>query len=133
MLIPKYTFTAIELNGAENYPALPLKYNDSLDMCYCLDAITAAVEAGKVDSTTWPSTLFATRKDFEGFIDGFRYYGEERRINDRWHQALGAMVGWYDDEGFITADEIADKLVERVQDIDEKAAQAKPATKKKLQ
>jgi len=59
-LIQKYKFEAIQLNHAKNYPALPLRFQDQMDVCYCLDAITAAVEAGNVDRDTWPSRLAAS-------------------------------------------------------------------------
>ncbi|QDZ26559.1 hypothetical protein [Noviherbaspirillum sp. UKPF54] len=84
-----------------------------MGMYEVLDAITAAVEAGIVDTDTWVSQLFAGVDVFEDFLAGLACYDECYRVMDRWWQALARLAGTeHIEEGFTHTSEMADLLRE---------------------
>lgn len=56
-----------------------------------LDHVTAAVEAGIVKKYAFAEQLFASRRDFDEFLDYLLAY--PLRIHDRWHLALASLAG----------------------------------------
>ena len=77
-----------------------------------LDAITAATEAGHLDSDQWVSQVFATPQAFDDFLKELSSKCADCfRIHDRWWQALSALAGWADEDSFVLPEDIADKLV----------------------
>ena len=77
-----------------------------------LDALTAAVEAGVIDTDKWVSQIFATTAVFDEFLEQYQGYDECFRTYDRWYWALFRIAGLLDEEGFVTSQEIADRLRE---------------------
>ena len=77
-----------------------------------LDAITAAVEAGTIDTDNWVSQIFATTEVFDEFLEQYQGYEECFRTYDRWYWALFRIADNGDEEGFVTSQEIADRLRE---------------------
>lgn len=88
----------------------PLTYDSDSDFYCYLDAITLAVERGLVDEQAWPTQLFATPADFDGFIKGLEAY-QHVHINDRWHRALSELANT-GGENVATAQEMAQTLWE---------------------
>lgn len=82
-----------------------------------MDAIAAAVEAGYVDEQNWPTQLFASPKALNAFLEELSGYDECYRIRDRWYFAFLRLADVYDEEGFITGQEIADVLGDRAQEL----------------
>ena len=68
-----------------------LKFDPDTDFHRYLDAVTLAVERGLVHDRVWPTQLFATRQDLEGFIDGLGRH-QYVRIHDRWFRALWSLA-----------------------------------------
>lgn len=77
-----------------------------------LDAITAAVEAGTIDTDKWVSQVFATTEVFNEFLEQYEGYEGLFRTYDRWYRALFRIADISDEEGFVTSQEIADRLRE---------------------
>lgn len=75
-----------------------------------LDVMTAAAEAGVLDSETWVSQLFAGEDVFLHFLSELEVADDYMRIYDRWYQALLNITGNMNEEGFVTSAEIADEL-----------------------
>ena len=88
----------------------PLRLDDQVSLHVILDHITAAVEAGLVDKNSWSSQLFASAEDLDLFLEHLGDYDECYRITDRWWTALAQLANMVDEEGFITCQDIADKL-----------------------
>ncbi|MBA5640258.1 hypothetical protein H3H37_24640 [Duganella sp. LX20W] len=82
-----------------------------------LDAIAAAAEAGFLDSEKWVTQVFTTTDVLQKFLaDYAQSYTDIYRTHDRWWQALGKMIEWPDEDSFVEARDIADKLWEQAQD-----------------
>ena len=120
------------------WPFAPLTVK-GMEVHDILDHITAAVESGDLDRETWPEQIFATDGDVQQFLERLDgEYEECFRIVDRWWFALSDLIGYNDEEGFITAREIANEIEtewlslkrDRVTAA-EKAAAKKPAKKRK--
>jgi hypothetical protein len=94
----------------------PLTFDPDSDFYCYLDAITLAVERGLVDEQAWPTQLFATRDDLEGFIDGLGRY-QFVRIHDRWFRALCALANT-GEENVISVEEMAVALTEAVAELE---------------
>lgn len=77
-----------------------------------LDALTLACEAGLLDTETWVSQLFATTDVFNEFLEELESF-DYGHINSQWYWALQRITGHYDQEGFITCNEIAGVLGEK--------------------
>jgi hypothetical protein len=90
--------------------ALPLAASDSEYLSDKLDAITNACEQGQLDSLTWVNQCFTDVDAFKLFIDQLAEYDQAFRINDRWYTALMRIADVYDEEGFISSQDIADQL-----------------------
>jgi len=75
-----------------------------------LDAIAAAAEAGIIDEDKWVSQIFATTEVFEEFLEEYQDYDGCFRTYDRWYWALFRIARMLDEEGFVTSQEIADRL-----------------------
>lgn len=56
-----------------------------------IDHVTAAVEAGVVRKHAFMEQLFASRQDFDEFLEYLVAY--PGRIHDRWHYALATLAG----------------------------------------
>jgi hypothetical protein len=94
----------------------PLKFATAdLWVHEALDHITAAAEAGIVDSNNWSTQLFAHEEELEAFFEGLEAYDECYRITDRWWSAIAALVGTSDEEGLITCVEIVSALRESIE------------------
>lgn len=65
--------------------------SDEIFMSEHLDHVTAAVEAGMVRKHAFMEQLFASRQDFEEFLEYLLAY--PGRIHDRWHYALATLAG----------------------------------------
>jgi hypothetical protein len=74
------------------------------------DAVTAVVEAGVLDSKTWPTQLFADETEFEVFLEMLAQYEVCYRLVDRWYQAFFALTGLDLQEGAVSGDELAHEL-----------------------
>jgi len=96
--------------------AKPAKGENRIPEHEVLDTITLAVEAGIVPSESWVSFLFGTVEAFESFMEELEEYDEQFRIADRWWFALYKLANVIDEEGFISSQEIADKLRERAEE-----------------
>lgn len=82
-----------------------------------LDAITAAAEAGFLDSEKWVSQVFTSTEVLQKFLaDYAQTYTDTYRTHDRWWQALSHMIGWFDEDTFVEARDIADKLWEQAEE-----------------
>jgi hypothetical protein len=90
----------------------PFKTWDDVYVHEVLDVITAAAEAGALDSEKWVSQIFATIEVFESFLDEYSEYDDCYRTYDRWYWAMFRLAGHDDEEGFVTSSEIAGKLRE---------------------
>lgn len=89
---------------------LPLGPSDSEHLADKLDAITNACEHGQLDALTWVKQCFTDVDAFKVFIDQLAEYDQAFRINDRWYVALMRIADVYDEEGFISSQDIADQL-----------------------
>ena len=78
------------------------------------DYVAAAVEAGVLDTDRWGTTLFASRQSLDYFLNTVATYEEEFRILDRWYFALLSLVGREIETGFVTGPEIADGLLDHL-------------------
>jgi hypothetical protein len=77
-----------------------------------LDVITAAAEAGALDSEKWVSQVFGNTGIFEEFLEEYSEFDTTARTYDRWYQTLFHLAGLREEEGFVSSQEIADKLRE---------------------
>jgi len=115
--IKGYTFTprAIEAYdgwNSETKTLTPMTFEDGDGrwLHEALDNITLAAEAGVLDNFLWPQQLFADKGSYEWFIAELQNYDESYRITDQWWTALSSLVDNVDEEEFVSASEIADKL-----------------------
>lgn len=99
-----------EIWDAEKKQLNAINDMENFSISEVLDSIVLAVEAGVVDNYLWPQQIFANRKSFESFIEQLSEYDECYRITDQWWQAISELVGYGDEEGFVSSSEIADKL-----------------------
>ena len=87
-----------------------LRGEEHMGMYYVLDAITAAVEAGYIDTDTWPEQLFESTQALQEFLYEFSSYDEEFRIEDRWWRALLALCPDAAEGDCRNAEEMASQL-----------------------
>jgi hypothetical protein len=80
-----------------------------------LDVMTGAAEAGALGRDTWVSQLFADDEVFQRFADELSSYDEYCRIHDRWYAALFRIVNAVNEEGFVTSEEIAERMLEQAE------------------
>lgn len=91
-------------------------FADFTEVHEVLEAITAATEAGVVDQNKWVSQFFCNREKFLEFMEEFSAYDQAFRILDCWYQALFKIAGVYDEEGFVTSEEIVEKLLKQAEE-----------------
>lgn len=104
-----------ELWKDETKTITPLDSMSGTAMHEVLDTLTIAVEAGVVNAFKWPQQFFASKPAFLEFIEQLEEYDDCYRITDRWWQALAALIGGSDEEGFVSAREIAETLARDVE------------------
>lgn len=96
----------------------PMVYGSSL-----FETIAAALEAGIVDEQMWPTQLFANAASFRDFIVSLRDFEECFKLRDPWWSALRVLAGgWHEEEGYSTAADLAERLVEVIDDLPEQWA-----------
>lgn len=110
MQIEAYQFTP-EPVDAKAAKLLPFKEVPDL-LGDALDAITAACEQGKLTQNGWVSQCFADKDVFDQFLDSFEEFAQIARVHDRWYEALRRLAGAENEEGFVSASEIVEKLDE---------------------
>ena len=81
-----------------------------------LDALTAAVEAGKIDDQTWVSTVFSSKSQFKQFLEDLEGWSDTERLHDRWALAILAITQNADDEYVVTGREAADTLLSHAEE-----------------
>lgn len=99
-----------EIWDNEKKTLTPIKSLEMVDMHMVLDSMVLAVEAGVVDTHSWPQQFFATKKVFIEFIQQLAEYDFCWRITDQWWLALAALAGVSDEEGFISTQDMAAEL-----------------------
>jgi hypothetical protein len=121
--IKGYTFTprAIEAydgwnNETKTLTPMLFEDGDGRYLHEALDNIALAAEAGVLDNFLWPQQLFADKDSYKWFISELQGYDDCYRVTDQWWTALSSLIGNVDEEAFVTASEIADKLNEVVCD-----------------
>ena len=123
-LIPAYKYQLQTINnfkcevGGFNKRTKTFTPFESMPLMYeALDAITAAVEAGIIDTDKWVSQVFATTDVFEEFLDELSCYDECYRVMERWYWAL-ALIAQHEnvEEGFTHTCDIADALREAAEE-----------------
>ena len=86
------------------------KFKGSFEHYHVLDALTAAVEAGKIDSDTWVSTVFSSKRLLKQFLENLEGWSDVERLHDRWALAILAITQNEDDEYVVTGREAAETL-----------------------
>jgi hypothetical protein len=81
-----------------------------------LDVMTAAAEAGVLRSDTWVKQIFADEETFIRFAEGLAQYNECYRIHDRWYSALFNIVNAVNEEGFVTSEEIVERMLAQAEE-----------------
>lgn len=96
----------------------PMVYGSSI-----FETIAAALEAGIVDDEMWPTQLFANTESFNDFVISLRDFEECFKLRDPWWSALCVLAGGgFDEEGFCTAEDLAERLIERLDELPEQWA-----------
>lgn len=80
-----------------------------------LDVITGAAEAGALRLESWVSQVFADDEVFQRFAEELSNYDQYCRIHDRWYAALFRVVNAVNEEGFVTSEEIAERMLEQAE------------------
>ena len=115
------TFTPLKLDDKDisfGGNDRPMVYGSSL-----FETIAAATEAGIVDDEMWPTQLFANAESFRDFVISLRDFEECFKLRDPWWSALCAIAGMrIDEEGFCTAADLAERLVEALDELPEQWA-----------
>ena len=120
-IIEKYTFTIINItpnfDGAGYFPETgELKPINEFSFPHeVLDVMTAAAEAGVLRSDSWVCQLFADDEIFFEFMEELSGYNECYRIHDRWYRALFDIANAVNEEGFVTSEEIVERMLERAE------------------
>ena len=92
-LIKKYKHHPNPIDGVLPTPSVPMTIDVDQPVYYFfpyLNALTLAVESGKVDREHWPTQLFASLADFDSFMEQLGAYPEH--LTDRWCYALGKLA-----------------------------------------
>jgi len=93
-----------------------IKFKGEYEHYHVLDAMTAAVEAGQIDSDTWVDTVFSSKEQFHEFLKNLNYMDDTERFHDRWAIALGEITGDMDDEYSTTGPAAADTFFNHAQE-----------------
>ncbi|MCG9115913.1 hypothetical protein LH428_08630 [Laribacter hongkongensis] len=84
------------------------------------ETISAAMEAGIVETEMWPSQLFANQESFREFVSVLGSYEECFKLVDPWWSALRTLAGGEnEEEGFCTAADLAERFIEALNDLPE--------------
>lgn len=95
------------------------------------DALTAACEAGILDTETWATTCFANRETLSRFLEELTNYNDEFRVMDRWAQAFMALGDSSNYEGgYCNSEQMAQSLHEHLMETGQYAGFDKPKGKK---
>lgn len=86
-----------------------IKFKSGFKYYEVLDALTAAVEAGIIDSEGWITQVFDEASLFEEFLDSLPT-DSVYRLHDRWCLALQEVTGCVDDEYWVGFHEAVDTL-----------------------
>jgi hypothetical protein len=100
-----------EIWNEKTKTVVPVKSVNLFEVDEVLNSITLAMQAGVVSSFNWPQQFFASEKVFMSFIAQLAEYDETYRINDQWWQALSKLCEHYDEENFVSGEEIADAIL----------------------
>lgn len=92
-----------------------IKFKGEYEHYHVLDALTAAVEAGQIDSDTWVDTVFNSKEQFHELLKNLNYMDDTERFHDRWAIALGEITGDMDDEYSTTGPAAADTFFNHAQ------------------
>lgn len=87
-------------------------FDNALYASDVFDTVAAALEAGVLDDKTWPSQLFATKADFEEFLEQMAGYETCHKFIEPWYQAccwlaIGMREG---DDEFASVSGLAEML-----------------------
>jgi hypothetical protein len=94
------------------------------------DALTAACEAGVLDTETWATACFSNKETLSHFLDELMNYNDEFRVMDRWAQAFMALGGSSNYEGgYCNSEQMAHSLHEHLMETGQYAAFDKPKLK----
>jgi len=94
------------------------------------DALTAACEAGVLDTDAWATTCFANKETLSHFLDELMNYNDEFRVMDRWAQAFMALGDSANYEGgYCNSEQMAQSLHEHLMETGQYAAFDKPKRK----
>ena len=107
---PRKVDVYAEIWDSKKKKVTPIQSIDMLHLHEVLDSMANAVEAGVVDTLAWPQQFFAKKTAFLEFIDRLAEYDDCFRITDQWWQALAALAGVSDEEGFISTQDMAAEL-----------------------
>lgn len=87
--------------------------------------LAAAMEAGIVETRTWPTQLFANFESYRRFVLELKNYEECFKLIDPWWSALRALAdGGFEEEGYSTAADLADRFAEVLENLPEQWPQA---------
>jgi hypothetical protein len=110
---------------------IPFNLPDGLNSGHeVFDSLTAACEAGILDSETWATTCFANKETLEQFIQELLNYNDSYRVMDRWSQAFMALGDSSNfEDGYCTSEEMAQSLHEHLIETKQYQAFDKPKAK----
>jgi hypothetical protein len=92
-----------------------IKFKGEYQHWEVLDALSAAAEAGCIDSDTWVKTVFSSKKAFHEFLENLETSDMER-FHDRWALALKEITGCMDDGYCVTGAEAASTFLDHAQE-----------------
>jgi hypothetical protein len=95
------------------------KFDDSAAVCDVLDTMTLAAEAGELDTAGFVEQVFQDSDSFDAFLEEFASYDECYRINDRWYNMLKQVIGFSEEEGFVTSRELSAALRQHAERTDQ--------------
>jgi hypothetical protein len=93
-----------------------IKFKGEYEHYHVLDALTAAVEAGQIDSDTWVATVFSDKAEFAKFLEALESWSDTERFHDRWALALAEITDCVDDEYSVTGAEAATTFLNHAQE-----------------
>lgn len=86
---------------------------EALQVSEMLDILTYATQRGLLNSRTWVKDVFHTKANWKFFLSELSEYEMYFRIRDPWWFALAILAEHESfEEGFSTAEEMAEKLLE---------------------
>jgi len=124
-IVKAYTPNFVEITpmyegmGFDSTTCKFIKFKGEYQNYHVLDALTAAVEAGTIDSSTWVSQVFSSKKLFKKFLEELEVNSDTVRLHDRWCFALGAITNCEDDSYWLSGLEAAATLLEHAEDTEQ--------------